>query len=161
MDPESSTSCCEAIGASWASLQCLRRPKQWGSLHGHCRYGRQREVMGLPKLEGCFAILEFSRRQRNRCMESKRTSRRRFWRRGQRTCYSRLPPIIFLTFCAWSGVLTTFDTHSPHRTVTTSTISNTPPICEAAQVPLVLPISRCHCDRTRRGCLVHTRPRSG
>ena len=161
MDPESSTSCCEAIGASWASLQCLRGPKQWGSLHGHCRYGRQREVMGPPKLEGGFAVLELSRRQRNRHMESTGSSRRRVWRRHQRTCCSKLSPIIFLIFRAWTGICTTFDTHNPPCTVTTSTISNTPPICEAAQVALVLPISRCHCDRTRRGCLVHTRPRSG
>lgn len=69
--------------------------------------------------------------------------------------------ITSLTFCAWSGIYTTFDMHSPPRTVSASTISNTSSICEAAHVTLVLPISRCHWDRTRRGCLVHTRSRSG
>ncbi|SRR6266702_1336750 len=73
----------------------------------------------------------------------------------------RLTHLTLLTFCAWSGILTAFDTHSSPRTVTASTISNTPSTCETAHIPLILPISRCTCDRTRRGCLVHTGPRRG
>ena len=97
MDPESSTSSCKTIGASWASLQCLRGPKQWRSLHGYCRYRRKREVMGLSKLEGSFAVLELSRWQRYRCVESTGISCRRVWRCRQRTCDSRLSHSSYIT----------------------------------------------------------------
>lgn len=90
MDPEPTASSYKTIGASWASLQCLRGPKQWRSLHGHCRCGRKREAMGLSKLEGGFAVLEFSRWQRYRCVESTGISLCRIWRCHQRTCDSRL-----------------------------------------------------------------------
>jgi hypothetical protein len=85
MDPKPSASSCETIGASWTSLQRLCGPKQWRSLHGHCGYGRKREVMGLSKLEGGFAVLELPRWQRYRCVESTGISCRRVWRYRQRT----------------------------------------------------------------------------
>ena len=53
--------------------------------------------MGLSKLEGGFAVLEPSRWQRYRCVESTGLSCCRIWRYRQRTCDSRLSHSTFIT----------------------------------------------------------------
>jgi len=91
VDPESPTSGSAIISASRTSFQYLYRPKHRRSLHGHCRRGWYREVMGLSQLEGCPTVLEQSWGSCYLSVESTGMPRRSIRRCGERGYYLWLP----------------------------------------------------------------------
>jgi BING4CT (NUC141) domain len=114
VDPESPASGSAIIGASRTSFQCLHRPKHWWSLHGHCRRGRYREVMGLSQLEGCPTVLEQPWGSCYLSVESAGMPRRSIRRCSKRGYHLRLPVTCHYNPSYLAKVYSTPSVHSPN-----------------------------------------------
>jgi hypothetical protein len=115
VDPESLTSGSATIGASRSSFQCLRRPKHRWSLHGHCRRGWYREVVGLSQLEERPTVLEQSWGSCYLGVESTGMPRRSIRRCGKRGYLSSASSFMsFITLPTCYKVYSTPSVHSPN-----------------------------------------------